>query len=78
MLGEHQGKHGGEGARDDEAADQVEAGDGGLEEGGEGLEGGEGVRGAGAGSEQQEVLHQCAGDEVEATAGLFKDPSIGG
>ena len=31
MLGEYQGKHGGEGAGYDEAADQAEAGDGGLE-----------------------------------------------
>ena len=69
MLGEHQGEHGGEGVGHDQAADQAEAGDGGLE--------GARVRGAGAGPEQQEVLHQCAGDETEAAAGLCKNPGAG-
>ena len=69
MLGEYQGEHGGEGAGDDEAVDQAEAGDGGLE--------GAGLGSAGAGSEQQEVFHQCAGDETEAAAGVCKDPGAG-
>ena len=69
MLGEYQGEHGGEGAGHDKAADQAEAGDGGLE--------GAGVRSPGAGSEQQEVFHQCARDETEEAAGICKDPGAG-
>ena len=70
MLGEHQGEHGGEGVGHDQAADQAEAGDGGLE--------GAGVRSPRAGSEQQEVFHQCAGDKTEEAAGICKDPGAGG
>ena len=70
MLGEYQGEHGREGAGHDKAADQAEAGDGGLV--------GAGVRSPGAGSEQQEVFHQCARDETEEAAGICKDPGAGG
>ena len=69
MLGEYQGEHGGEGAGHDKAADQAEAGDGGLE--------GAGVRSPGAGLEQQEVFHQCARDETEAAASICQDPGAG-
>ena len=69
MFGEYQGEHGGERAGHDEAADQAEARDGGLE--------GAGIRSPGAGLEQQEVFHQCARDETEATAGICQDPGAG-